>query len=110
MTIVYSNVIRLYSAISLLLLMLIAPCANSQVMIGAGVDYANPKPYRIAGISVVGATFSDVQAIKLFSGLQEGQEIIIPGDKITDAIRKLWKQRLFTDISVAIADYTNTHV
>lgn len=84
--------------------------AHAQVMIGNGVDYANPKPYRIAGISVVGATFSDVQAIKLFSGLQEGQEVIIPGDKITDAIRKLWKQRLFTDINISVAEYRGDDV
>ncbi len=110
MTIAHSIVPRLLASLTLLMLVLLAPRAHAQVMIGNGVDYANPKPYRIAGISVVGATFSDVQAIKLFSGLQEGQEIIIPGDKITDAIRKLWKQRLFTDISLSVAEYRGNDV
>ena len=66
--------------------------------------------YRIAGISVVGATYTDVQAIKLFSGLQEGDQIMIPGDKITDAIRKLWKQRLFTDIGIYAAEFRGNDV
>jgi outer membrane protein insertion porin family len=76
----------------------------AQSLLGKAVDYANPRSYRIAGLTVVGAEYSDVQAIKLFSGLQEGQEITIPGDKISDAIRKLWKQRLFADIDISIAE------
>jgi outer membrane protein insertion porin family len=110
MTIINSKAIRPFALVCFFLLSLIATPVYSQVMIGSGIDYANPKPYRIAGISVVGATFSDVQAIKLFSGLQEGQEIILPGDKISDAIRKLWKQRLFTNISIAVAEYRGEDV
>jgi outer membrane protein insertion porin family len=78
---------------------------NAQTVIGESVDYANPLSYKIAGISVVGAEYTDVQAIKLFSGLQEGDEIMIPGDKITDAIRKLWKQRLFSNVGVYVAEF-----
>lgn len=78
--------------------------AQAQSLIGRAVDYSNPRTYRIAGLSVVGAEYSDVQAVKLFSGLQEGQEVTIPGDKITDAIRKLWKQKLFADINISVAE------
>lgn len=75
-----------------------------QVQIGGNIDYNNPRKFKIAGISVVGAKQSDVQAVKLFSGLQEGQEIMIPGEDISEAIRKLWKQRLFSNIAVSIAE------
>jgi outer membrane protein insertion porin family len=78
--------------------------SQAQSLIGRAVDYSNPRTYRIAGLSVVGAEYSDVQAVKLFSGLQEGQEVTIPGDKITDAIRKLWKQKLFADINISVAE------
>lgn len=84
--------------------------SEAQTIIGGGVDYKDPKAYRIAGISVLGAKYADVQAIKLFSGLQEGQEIMIPGDDITDAIRKLWKQKLFTDISISVAEFRGQDV
>lgn len=83
---------------------------TAQVTIGASVDYTAPLQYRIAGITVVGATQTDPQAIKLFSGLQEGEEIMIPGDKISDAIRKLWKQRLFVDIGVYAAEFRGNDV
>ncbi len=81
-----------------------------QTIIGNQIDYAAPLNYRIAGITVLGSEFTDVQAIKLFSGLQEGDEITIPGDEITDAIRKLWKQRLFTDIGIYAAEFRGNEV
>ncbi len=82
----------------------------SQTLIGDGIDFANPKQYRIAGISVSGAMYSDVQAIKLFSGLIEGKEVTIPGDQITDAVRKLWKQRLFADIDISVGEFRGEEV
>ena len=36
----------------------------------------------------------------MISGLQVGETIDVPGDKITDAIRKLWDQGLFEDVSI----------
>jgi outer membrane protein insertion porin family len=83
---------------------------QSQTVIGNQVDYAAPLNYRIAGITVAGAQYTDVQAIKLFSGLQEGDEVTIPGDAITDAIRKLWKQKLFTDIGIYAAEFRGNDV
>ena len=60
--------------------------------------------YTLGGLTVLGADFTDVQAIKLFSALQIGQEITIPGEEITRAIRNLWAQDLFSDISVELAE------
>jgi outer membrane protein insertion porin family len=81
-----------------------------QVQIGKSVDYANPQKFTLAGLSVLGAEKSDVQAIKLFSGLLEGQEIMVPGEDISDAVRKLWKQRLFADIAIEIAEIRGDQV
>jgi outer membrane protein insertion porin family len=94
----------LLSLLAAALMLLHHNTTQAQSLIGKAVDYANPRTYRIAGLTVVGAEYSDVQAVKLFSGLQEGQEITIPGDKITDAIRKLWKQKLFADINISVAE------
>lgn len=70
----------------------------------AQVDLSFPHEYRIAGVSVLGADYSDVQAIKLFAGLQVGEEVTIPGDDISSAIRNLWEQDLFGDISIELAE------
>jgi outer membrane protein insertion porin family len=95
---------------ALLAFVIVCNSGFSQTIIGETIDYSAPLEYRIAGLTVLGAVYTDVQAIKLFSGLQEGDEIMIPGDKITDAVRKLWKQRLFTDIGIYAAEFRGNDV
>lgn len=62
--------------------------------------FRNAKKYRIGGIDVQGADFTDKSVISLLSGLTQGEEITVPGDKITDAIKALWKQGIFEDIQI----------
>jgi len=83
---------------------------SAQETFGAGVDYTKPKNYTVAGITVVGAEYTDVQAIKLFTGIREGEEITIPGDAFSKAIKNLWSQRLFTEISINIAEIRGNEV
>lgn len=58
------------------------------------------KKYTIGGIRIEGGENSDKNVIKLLSGLVEGETITLPGDKITDAIKALWKQGLFESIEI----------
>jgi outer membrane protein insertion porin family len=62
--------------------------------------------YKIASIRIEGAENTDRSVISLLSGLSEGEEITIPGDKISDAIKKLWKQGLFEDVQI-LSDKTD---
>ena len=66
------------------------------------IDYKNPKNYQIGGITVKGAEYTDANGIIAISGLIDGQNIKLPGDRYSAAIRKLWKQGLFVDVSVNI--------
>lgn len=58
------------------------------------------RKYKIAGIKITGADYTDRNVISLLSGLSEGDEITVPGDKIQEAIKKLWKQGLFEDVQI----------
>ncbi len=60
----------------------------------------NPKKYRLAPIQIEGADYTDKNVISLLSGLIAGEEIAVPGDKISEAIKKLWKQGLFEDVQI----------
>ncbi|MDP1803442.1 MAG: outer membrane protein assembly factor BamA [Bacteroidota bacterium] len=60
----------------------------------------NPKKYTIGGISIEGADNTDKNVVSLLSGLVQGDEITIPGDKISEAIKALWKQNIFEDIQI----------
>ena len=68
------------------------------------IDLGLTTNYRIAGLTVLGAEHTDVQAIKLFSSLQVGQEIDIPGEALRRAITGLWAQDLFADIQLEVAE------
>jgi len=66
------------------------------------IDYLSPKDYIIAGIVVDGVRNLDHNQIISKSGLIRGNDISIPGDDITQAIRKLWKEKLFSDIQIIV--------
>lgn len=66
----------------------------------ASADYAAPKNYTIGGIEVSGANYTDKNVIRLLSGFVVGDKIQVPGDKITDAIKALWKQGLFENVEI----------
>lgn len=90
--------------LSLIASIFVAPALQAQVELGTTIDYAEPRKMKIAGITVMGAEYTDAQAILLFCGLKTGQEIMIPGDEIADALRKLWKNQLFSSIDIRLAE------
>ncbi|MEI6554841.1 MAG: POTRA domain-containing protein [Paludibacter sp.] len=60
---------------------------------------ANPK-YEIAAITVSGAANYEDFVLIGFSGLSVGDQINVPGDAITNAVKRFWKQGLFADVKI----------
>lgn len=60
------------------------------------------KKYVIGGIEVTGAKRYNEQTILTTSGLKVGDQIIIPGEKFSSIIQKLWGYKLFSDINIYI--------
>jgi len=58
--------------------------------------------YKILGISVEGNALADAGAVIANSGLKLGDEITVPGDQVSQAIRKLWSLRIFEDVQIGI--------
>jgi outer membrane protein insertion porin family len=76
---------------------------RAQIQIGADlsmIDYSSPKEYEIGGITVSGIQYLDPQVLIMLSGLSVGQTVKVPGDEITQAIRKLWEQGLFENVTI----------
>lgn len=70
--------------------------------IGTTQVQTGPKEYTIAGVTVTGTEFLDNDLLITVSGLTVGEKIQVPGgDKVSKAIRNLWKQDLFSDISIS---------
>ncbi|MFO7997557.1 MAG: outer membrane protein assembly factor BamA [Bacteroidales bacterium] len=64
-------------------------------------DHLNPVEYVIGGISVSGAEFNDDNVVIMVSGLTLGERILIPGERISEAINNLWRQGLFQHIAIS---------
>jgi outer membrane protein insertion porin family len=64
------------------------------------IDWAKPKEYTIAGIEVECSEYTDKNIVRLLSGITYGDKVQIPGDKISEAIKNLWKQSLFEDVKI----------
>jgi outer membrane protein insertion porin family len=67
---------------------------------GISVNYSSPKEYTVADISVEGVEFLDNNALISLSGLKVGDQIKIPGDEISQAIKKIWKQGIIGNVSI----------
>ena len=66
------------------------------------VEYLSPKKYEIGGITISGTKYLNTNTILSISGLQVGDTINVPGKKISDAIKKLWTQKLFSDVNISV--------
>lgn len=66
----------------------------------SSIDYSNPNEYVIGGITVTGVKYLDQDVLINISGLKVGETIKAPGEGITKAIEKLWKQGLFSDVKI----------
>ena len=60
----------------------------------------NVERYNIGEIEVSGNTSFSPLTIITFSGLREGDAISIPGEKLSNAIKKLWGSNLFSSVNV----------
>jgi outer membrane protein insertion porin family len=60
--------------------------------------YDQGKKYILKEVNVLGKVSYNQQTIVTFSGLEKGQEVTIPGEEVSNAIKKLGKLGLFSDI------------
>lgn len=88
------------------LLLLGAFGLKAQVVVGGGngydFDYLTPKTYEIGGITFEGAENFDTRVVQLVAGLQVGDKIKLPGDKVSAAVENLWKQGMFEDVQIRV--------
>ena len=75
---------------------------NLSVKGQAIVDYSNPITYEIGGVNIIGANNLNNNTLLSITGLDIGENIQVPGEKITTAVTKLWEQSLFSNIDISI--------
>ena len=85
-----------------LLTLLLAPLVTRAQEGGVEVDYNHPQKYIIAGVSVKGNVVFSEQQIVNQTGMHPGMSVTVPGDDISNVVRRLYLQRYFEDVSVEI--------
>lgn len=64
--------------------------------------YTSPQTYYLADLEISGDTKFTKNQIMRFTGLRSGEKLEIPGSKINNAIKKLWKVNFFSDIDLYV--------
>lgn len=65
------------------------------------MDYEHPKEYVIADVTVSGIEFIQKEVLVSLSGLKAGNTITLPGDEVSDVLKKFWSQGLFSDAVIS---------
>lgn len=68
------------------------------------------KKYTINSIIVTGAQSFNEQTVIAFTGLKKGDQIYIPGEKLSQVTKKLWDQNLFSDIAFYVTNIEDDKV
>jgi len=106
--IIFNNVKTSLKTIRVLLIvaffMLHASCFTlmaQEVIVNPDISYAGtPRQCTIAGIAVEGVEGYEDYVLAGLSGLSVGQAIDLPGQEITEAVKRYWKHGLFSKVSI----------
>ena len=74
------------------------------------VPFDQGKTYILGNVDVVGKISFNSNTVVTFAGLEKGQEITVPGEEISNAIKKLGKLGLFDEISFYINRIENDSI
>ena len=88
--------------LNLLFVLLAVPALAQKADNGVVVDYNNPKKYIVGGVKIEGTNYFSPDQIKQITGLQKGMEITVPSQEMTSIVNRLWQQRYFEDVALAI--------
>ncbi len=104
-----NNFLVLHKSIRIALTVLIFG-SFSQIKAQDRVPFDQGKTYILADVAVVGKISFNAQTVVTFAGLQKGQEVTVPGEEISNAIKKLGKLGLFDEISFYVNRIQNDSI
>lgn len=85
-------------------LLLIVFFISSYSVAAQGSSLENAQNYTIGDITISGNSSFSSETIVTYSGLRTGEEVQIPGEKISGAIKKLWSTNLFSSVDIYIVN------
>ena len=80
----------------------VAQVANDTIYKPKVIFTGMPKKYEIAGLKVTGVDNYEDYIVIGYSGLSLGQVVEIPGNDITNAAKRIWRQGLFSKVKINV--------
>ncbi len=77
--------------------------ATENKILAKNISYEKGKEYILGGISVTGLKKFSEETVKIFTGLVIGTSMKLPGVKLTNAIKKLYESKQFSNIDVYLS-------
>lgn len=75
--------------------------AQEETKVKPNIEYTADHPkYVLAGLTLKGVENYDTDLLLSLSGLSIGQTYEVPGAEISEAIRRYWKQKLFSNVRI----------
>lgn len=93
-----------------LILTLVAFTTTAQVVQNGDFGLIPGIDYEVAGITVSGAQDLDPNVVIMLTNIRVGDNIQFPDPKISDAIRTLWRQQLFENITFSVVNKSGKKV
>ena len=85
-----------------LLVLLTLNVEAQDVIVNPDISYAgSPRTCILGGINVSGVEGYEDYMLTSISGLTVGQEIEVPGNAITEAVKRYWKHGLFSNVKIS---------
>jgi len=89
---------------------LLLATGNTAVAQDDGARLETGKQYILADVLVTGKLTYNEQTVVTFSELEKGQAIQVPGEEISNAIKKLWRLNLFSDVNFYVSKVQNDSI
>ncbi|MDG1534203.1 MAG: outer membrane protein assembly factor BamA [Schleiferiaceae bacterium] len=93
-----------------LILTLVSFTTTAQVVQNGDFGLIPGIDYEVAGITVSGAQDLDPNVVIMLTNIRVGDNIQFPDPKISDAIRTLWRQQLFENITFSVVNKSGKKV
>lgn len=97
-----NKAIVFHKSIKLLFSILLLTAVNKAAAQDEGPRLDAGRQYILADVLVTGKISYNQQTVITFTGLEKGQAIQVPGDEISNSIKKLWKLGLFSDVNFLV--------
>ncbi|MBP9792823.1 MAG: BamA/TamA family outer membrane protein [Flavobacterium sp.] len=72
---------------------------TTQVIAQDRLTFDQGKVYILKKVTVTGKVSYNEETVVTFAGLEKGQSITVPGEEITNSIKKLWKLGMYDNVN-----------